>query len=66
MAFVQDSRPTSTWTNDTKVASTWAEDGQGAGALFFDTWDDSFDLIETCFDDDTEVPGQAFTEDTHV
>ncbi len=33
--------------------------------MFFDTWDDSFDLIETCFDDDNEVPGQEFTEDTH-
>lgn len=63
--FGQDSRPTSTWTADVPGSSTWAEDAQGSNALFFDTWDDSFDLVETCFDDDNEVPGQEFTEDTH-
>lgn len=61
----QDSPIISTWGHDTKPTSSWTEDGQASGALFFDTWDDSFDLVETCFDDDNEVPGQEFTEDTH-
>lgn len=65
MPFTQDSRPVSAWTRDSVASSTWERDSRGSGALFFDTWDDSFDLVETCFDDDTEIPGQEFTEDTH-
>lgn len=60
-----DSIVTSTWTQDSAASSTWAQDGGAGTAAYFDTWDDSFDLIETCFDDDNEVPGQEFTEDTH-
>lgn len=64
MAFVQDSRPSSSWTNDTPVSSTWTEDDNRHGATYFDTWDDSFDLVTTSFD--TVATGQNFTEDTHV
>lgn len=63
--FSIDTRPTSSWSIDSKTSSVWENDSNGSGALFFDTWDDSFDLVETSFDDDNAIAGASFTEDTH-
>lgn len=55
MPFSEDQRPD----------STWAEGLEDWSILLFDLWDDSFDLIETCFDDFDAFPTNGFTEDTH-
>jgi len=62
MAFTEDARPAIGFLKDTIIQAAWADDKDGV-PVYFDTWDDYFDLITCCFDTCQNAPEDDFSED---